>query len=140
MRPLIAVNCPGVLLAGALSALLAAASSPLVAALAAGEAGDSDPPAALVQAPGVAVVEANCTGCHSAALITGSRATREGWLTMIRWMQDTQGLWPLGANEDVILNYLAETYGPVSADGPGFSGRRPPVAQSLMPGPDNPDR
>lgn len=137
MRRHTAVKCPGVLLAGTLSAVLAAASCPLSVALAAGEA---DPPAALVQAPGVAVVEANCTVCHSAALITGSRATREGWLTMIRWMQDTQRLWPLGANEDVILDYLADNYSPAGLDGRSFSGRRPPLAPSLMPAPASPDR
>lgn len=59
------------------------------------------------------VVKGNCTGCHSAKLITQNRATREGWKSMIVWMQETQKLWDLGENEDQILDYLAEHYAPV---------------------------
>ena len=45
---------------------------------------DTDPETGLVVAPGFHFVKAQCTVCHSAALITQSRATREGWLAMIR--------------------------------------------------------
>ena len=31
---------------------------------------------------------------------------------MIRWMQATQGLWDLGANEPIILDYLEKHYSP----------------------------
>ncbi|MDF9798457.1 hypothetical protein OKW21_003720 [Catalinimonas alkaloidigena] len=68
------------------------------------------------QATGLVVDEAlplvigNCTGCHSAKLITQNRASREGWKSMIVWMQETQKLWDLGENEDQILDYLAEHY------------------------------
>jgi len=31
---------------------------------------------------------------------------------MIRWMQETQGLWQLGKNEPIILDYLAKHYAP----------------------------
>jgi len=31
---------------------------------------------------------------------------------MIRWMQAKQGLWDLGPNEPVILDYLAANYAP----------------------------
>lgn len=58
------------------------------------------------------LVKANCTGCHSAALVTQNRASREGWQGMIRWMQRTQKLWDLGENEDAILDYLAKNYAP----------------------------
>lgn len=58
------------------------------------------------------LVVGNCTGCHSAKLITQNRATREGWKSMIVWMQETQKLWDLGENEDEILDYLAEHYAP----------------------------
>ncbi len=58
------------------------------------------------------IVRANCTACHSGKLIAQNRATREGWLQMIRWMQETQGLWELGVNEPKILDYLAEHYAP----------------------------
>lgn len=66
----------------------------------------------LVAAPGWELVRGNCTGCHSAKLITQNRASREGWQSMIRWMQETQGLWDLGENEASILEYLATNYAP----------------------------
>ncbi|MEM6316700.1 MAG: hypothetical protein AAF960_03465 [Bacteroidota bacterium] len=58
------------------------------------------------------LVRAHCTACHSGKLVAQNRATREGWQQMIRWMQETQGLWELGANEPKILDYLAANYGP----------------------------
>ncbi|MFM1875208.1 MAG: hypothetical protein RL266_945 [Bacteroidota bacterium] len=63
----------------------------------------------------------NCTSCHSAQMVTQNRATREGWLTMIRWMQETQNLWDLGEAEPLILDYLAKYYAPEKA------GRRQPL-------------
>lgn len=70
---------------------------------------------------GVDVVVANCTGCHSSKLVTQNRANREGWKSLIRWMQQTQDLWDLGANEDVILDYLSKHYAPEN------KGRRSPI-------------
>jgi len=58
------------------------------------------------------IIIANCTSCHSAKLLTQNRATREGWKSMIKWMQETQGLPDLGAKEPKILNYLAKHYAP----------------------------
>jgi len=58
------------------------------------------------------LVKGNCVGCHSAKLITQNRASREGWKSMIVWMQETQKLWDLGENEDAILDYLSEHYAP----------------------------
>ncbi|WP_020531681.1 hypothetical protein [Flexithrix dorotheae] len=58
------------------------------------------------------LVKTNCTACHSAKLITQNRATRAGWESMIRWMQNTQKLWDLGPNEPLILDYLAKNYAP----------------------------
>lgn len=63
----------------------------------------------------------NCTSCHSAQMVTQNRATRDGWLTMIRWMQETQNLWDLGESEPLILDYLAKYYAPEAA------GRRQPL-------------
>jgi hypothetical protein len=56
----------------------------------------------------------NCTNCHSAKLITQNRMDREGWATTIKWMQETQNLWELGENEEVIINYLVTNYPTVS--------------------------
>jgi len=75
----------------------------------------------LTVAAGYEEVEKQCTACHSARLITQNRSDREGWQQMIRWMQDTQGLWPLGDAEPVILDYLAKNYGPLE------TGRRKPL-------------
>ena len=56
------------------------------------------------------LVKGNCLACHNAKLITQNRATRAGWLGMIRWMQDKHGLQELGDREGPILDYLAEHY------------------------------
>ena len=61
---------------------------------------------------GLSVVKANCLSCHSAKLVIQNRFTREGWHEKIVWMQETQGLWDLGDNEPIILDYLAEHYAP----------------------------
>ena len=70
-----------------------------------------DEESGLVIAESWEIVKAQCTGCHSSKLITQNRATRKGWLDIIRWMQATQGLWHLGELEPVVLDYLAENYG-----------------------------
>ena len=66
----------------------------------------------LIIAPGFTVVSTTCVKCHSPNLITGKRASREGWLATIRWMQHSQGLWDLGKEEPIILDYLAKNYAP----------------------------
>lgn len=66
----------------------------------------------LIEDEGLQMVLIHCTGCHSPKLIAQNRSTKEGWLSMIRWMQANQGLWPLGESEEIILNYLADNYAP----------------------------
>jgi len=80
-----------------------------------------DPASGLVVDTGFEQVRAQCAACHSLKLVQQNRADRDGWLQMIRWMQETQGLWPLGDNEPLIVDYLAKHYGPVG------SGRRKPL-------------
>jgi len=58
------------------------------------------------------LVKQTCTVCHSAKLITQNRNNAEGWTKLIKWMQETQGLWPLGGNEAKIVNYLSTNYAP----------------------------
>lgn len=60
----------------------------------------------------IQIVIGTCTSCHSGKLITQNRATRDGWKSMIKWMQETQGLNDLGKNEPIILDYLAKYYAP----------------------------
>ena len=82
----------------------------------------------LIVAPGWQDVRAHCGGCHSHALVTQQRGSRQAWLDMIRWMQDTQNLWQFQPDvEDRILSYLAENYAPKP------NRRRAPIPASLMP-------
>jgi len=61
---------------------------------------------------GFEIVKATCTGCHSSAIVLQNKFTREGWKAKIVWMQETQGLWDLGDNESIILDYLAKHHAP----------------------------
>ena len=70
----------------------------------------------LVDADGLMTVVNNCTNCHSAKLVTQNRMSNEGWNATIKWMQETQNLWDLGKNQDIIVNYLVANY-PVEAVG-----------------------
>jgi len=67
------------------------------------------------------LVKGTCSACHSVALVTQNRATREGWKDLIVWMQKTQKLWDLGGNEVLILDYLEKNYAPEE------QGRRAPL-------------
>lgn len=88
-----------------------------------------DPQSGLVMAEGYNMVAAHCSACHSPSLITQNAMSRERWLETIRWMQNTQKLWPLGDAEPLILDYLATWYGPKTQS------RRPPLAPHLLPKP-----
>ena len=66
----------------------------------------------LIDDVGLQDVIGNCTSCHSSKLIIQNRASREGWKSMIRWMQETQNLHDLGEKEETILDYLAKNYQP----------------------------
>ncbi len=63
---------------------------------------------------GMLVTIQNCTNCHSAKLVTQNRMSREGWEATIKWMQETQNLWDLGTNQELILSYLSKNYAPLS--------------------------
>ncbi|MDN6180538.1 MAG: hypothetical protein L0I84_05970 [Halomonas subglaciescola] len=90
---------------------------------------DSD--TGLIKAPGWQATKANCTVCHSARLVTQNSGSRAHWKSLIRWMQDTQGLWQFQPEmEATILDYLASNYGPKE------DARRPPLPRVNMP--DNP--
>lgn len=74
-----------------------------------------------VEDDGMQTVVNNCTTCHSSDLVTQNKMTKEGWLATIRWMQESQNLWDLGANEAIIVDYLAKNYAPDD------TGRRAPL-------------
>ncbi|MBT8320990.1 MAG: monoheme cytochrome C [Eudoraea sp.] len=64
----------------------------------------------LVDAEGLMTVVNNCTNCHSAQLVIQNRMNEERWIATIRWMQETQNLWDLGKNEEIIVDYLVTNY------------------------------
>lgn len=81
-----------------------------------------DPETGLIVDAGYETVKANCTACHSPKLIIQNRASRDGWLDTIRWMQAEQNLKSFDpATEKTILDYLARNYAP------GKQGRRAPL-------------
>ncbi|MFK7956060.1 MAG: hypothetical protein AB8B96_08195 [Lysobacterales bacterium] len=89
----------------------------------------------LKKAPHWELVRAHCGGCHSLNLVTSQRGDRAFWLKTIRWMQKTQNLWPLPADqEEKILHYLSAQY-PAEA-----WGRRPALGPQLMPQRGTPER
>lgn len=91
-------------------------------------AAETDKESGLIIAPGWDTVKTNCTICHSAQFITWQRGDRETWLSMIRWMQKTQGLWELPPDtENTILDYLAANYPP------GKASRRKNLPPAAMP-------
>ena len=71
----------------------------------------------LIDAEGMFLVVNNCTNCHSAKLVTQNRMTAERWNETIKWMQETQNLWDLGENQEVIVNYLVTNYPPKKSSG-----------------------
>ncbi len=76
-----------------------------------------------IQGEHLELVIENCTGCHSSKLIIQNRASKEGWMGMIKWMQETQNLPDLGENEAKIVSYLATYYAPEE------QGRRKPLTE-----------
>jgi len=66
----------------------------------------------LIDDDGLMTVVNNCTNCHSAKLVTQNRMTAERWNATIKWMQETQNLWDLGKNQEIIVNYLVKNYPP----------------------------
>ncbi len=75
------------------------------------------------------IVKANCIQCHSAKLVVQTRANRETWLEMIRWMQQTQSLWSFPTETEAkILDYLTAHYAPTQS-----RSRRAPLSASMMP-------
>ncbi len=78
--------------------------------------------------PGWEQVRAHCGGCHSYALVTSQRASRQAWINMIRWMQESQNLWQFTPEvEAQIIDYLAASYPPQP------NRRRAPIPPRLMP-------
>ena len=100
-----------------------ALSSVLVGA----QAIEKDQKTGLIKGENWRFVELHCTHCHSGAIISQNRMTRKSWSKSIQWMQKNHGLWPLGQNEPIILDYLEKYYAPKDM------GRRKNLPAHLMP-------
>lgn len=89
---------------------------------------EKDPQTSFVMAPGWETTRNNCVACHSASLVTQNSGSRQHWLSLIRWMQETQGLWTFDdKTEETILQYLSSAYGPKD------DARRPPLRADQLP-------
>ena len=110
-----------------MTALIAALTFGYTAIAAPTKADKIDPLTGLIIDDGFVMVKAHCTACHSAKLVTQNRMSRDTWLETIRWMQESQGLWPLMNNEKVILDYLEKHYSPED------TGRRKNLPEHLLP-------
>ena len=92
------------------------------------ESAELDPATGLKMTGDWQLVRNNCTGCHSAALVTQQRGDAAQWLGMIRWMQAKQNLWAFDPDtEQRIVAYLAENYPPAA------NRRRAALSSDLMP-------
>ena len=87
-----------------------------------------DASSGLIKAPGFELVKSQCTICHSGSLIVSQRLDEKEWVRMIRWMQEEQGLWSLGDQEEPIVTYLAQHYG-VSVN---LNRRRKPLNKDIF--------
>ena len=67
----------------------------------------------LVDDIGLMTVVNNCTNCHSSKLVIQNRMDASRWNATIKWMQETQNLWPLGDNQKIIVDYLVKNYPPI---------------------------
>ncbi len=106
----------------------AACALALLCCLSATVQAETDPRTGLIIDEGWTLVNAHCGACHSHALVTSQRGDAAFWLKTIRWMQQTQKLWPIPAEQEAqIIDYLKRNYS--EADW----GRRPPLPPSLMP-------
>ena len=81
-----------------------------------------DPQSGLLIDAGYKLVKQHCSTCHSLKIVIQSKASRQGWVDTIRWMQKEQGMPSLNKqSEKMILNYLAKNYAPYN------KGRRIPL-------------
>lgn len=107
----------------------AADSATIRAVAKASEAGAIDETTGLAIDADWELAKAHCGVCHSYRLVTSNRGDRDYWLDMLRWMQRTQNLWPIPADQEAkLLDYLAANYNESEW------GRRPPLSPALMPG------
>ena len=72
----------------------------------------SDEPA-LPPGEGQAIVQQKCAGCHALKVITGKKASRQQWSTIVDQMI-TRGADVSDDDIDTLLDYLAKNFGPAT--------------------------
>lgn len=82
-------------------------------------AAEADPDLALLpEGPGKQETFDGCASCHSIKLVVQQGLDKEGWLEVIEWMVDEQGMDPLeGDLTETITDYLSIHFG---VDRPNF--------------------
>ena len=71
---------------------------------------------AFVQGEGKETVQATCTRCHSATLVTQNSGSEDVWRIRVRLMQASHGMPAIDeATESTIVSYLATHYGQKTA-------------------------
>jgi mono/diheme cytochrome c family protein len=105
----------------------------LVPAAAAGaEDVELDPVTGMKIAEDWELVRNHCIICHSPQQFLRQKGTKSTWTEIIRWMQQSGGLWKLEPEiESKIIGYLAANYQP----DPGNYRRAPIAATQLPPNP-----
>lgn len=72
----------------------------------------------LVNEPGADTTYAYCAGCHSERIIAQQGLTRDGWVELLDWMIEEQGMGEIDDPDYTeIINYLSDHYG---EDRPNF--------------------
>lgn len=76
----------------------------------------------LFHAPGVEETYAYCAACHSERIVAQQGLTRDGWVELIDWMIEDQGMVEIDEPDlTYVLDYLSEHYG---EDRPNFPGKK----------------
>ena len=72
----------------------------------------------LFDAPGVSETYYNCIACHSEKIVAQQGQTRKGWIKLLEWMVEEQGM-PVIEEPDytTIIDYLSTNY---NTDRPNF--------------------
>lgn len=96
------------------SAIVLLACGGLTAPAAAQQSGESDY-GGLPPGPGREAVYDSCQACHSLMIVVQQGLNRQRWDKTLTWMVDEQGMPELDEEiRDLILDYLAQHYGPDS--------------------------
>ncbi|MEM1159710.1 MAG: aldehyde dehydrogenase [Pseudomonadota bacterium] len=81
-------------------------------------ASDDEEYGVLFTAPGVDETYAYCAGCHSERIVAQQGLTRDGWVEILEWMVEEQGMGEIEEPDlTLILDYLTKHY---NEDRPNF--------------------